>query len=315
MEQVTIPGTDLQISAMCMGTIGFGTTVRGRDTDRLVAAFIEAGGCFFDTAHCYAFWMEDGLGASERELGASLRRLGCWGKVVVATKGGHPDAGPKYRRPDDYMSESMIRSDLDESLERLGTERIDLYYLHRDDPRMPVDKVIDILNREIERGRIRSIGASNWSVERMSAANLYAARAGRQGFVASELQWSLAQPNWQVGPDPTTRFVTPEIALWHTEANLPLVAYSATGSGYFSGAAKNPSTYDNPTNRARRKRAQELAKQVGCTPVQVALAYLLHQPGRVIPLFGTTDPAHLTEILGANEVSLAPEQVAWLQEG
>ena len=121
MQRYAIPNTDTEVSALCLGAGGFGTILRGDAVDRLVADFLVAGGDFFDTAHCYAFWEPEGAGASERELGACLRRLGAWDDVVVATKGGHPDAGERYRRPDAYLAPEVIASDLDDSLDRLGT--------------------------------------------------------------------------------------------------------------------------------------------------------------------------------------------------
>ena len=315
MDRFQIPGTKLVISELCMGTGDFGTEIKGRELDRLVAAFVESGGCFFDTAHCYAFWRQNGDGASERELGACLRRLNCPDDMVIATKGGHPHAGADYQRPDAYLSEEVIASDLDESLSRLGIECVDLYYLHRDDVRVPVSEIIGTLNREIERGRVRAIGASNWSVSRIAAANEYAAREGLHGFTASELQWSLATPNWKPGPDPTTRYVTPEDAAWHASAGIPIVAYTATGGGFFSKTTAGAGSFDSPINAARRRRAQELAERLGSTPTQIALAYLLHQKVRVVPLFSTAKMQHLEEAINAASIDLGPAQVRWLHDG
>jgi aryl-alcohol dehydrogenase-like predicted oxidoreductase len=315
MKRHPIPGTELQVSALCYGGGSLGTAVHGAGLDRLVTTYIEAGGNFFDTAHCYAFWKAGGAGASERELGACLRRLRCGDRVIVATKGGHPDSGEAYRRPDDFLSERVLTADIDESLRRLGVERIDLYYLHRDDPRVPVEAILETLNREIGRGRLRYLGASNWTTERMAAANDYAARQGLHGFLVSQLQWSLAEPNWRPGPDPTMRFVTDETARWHAAAGLPIAAYSATAGGYFAGSDRNLGFYENPTNRARRERARELAARLGCTPTQVALAYLMHQNPQVIPIFGTTDAAHLAEALGSLQVPLSAEEQRWLRQG
>ncbi len=313
MEHHRLRDTPLEVSTFCLGTGGFGTRVRDADTDRLVAAYLEAGGNFFDTAHCYAFWEPGGLGASERELGACLHRLGCRGGVVVATKGAHPDGGPDYPRPDRYLSAQVIASDLDESLDRLGLEWVDLYYLHRDDPRVPVEEVLGILNGEVARGRIRYLGASNWSVSRLAAAQEAAARLGLRPFVISQVQWSLAVPTWQPSSDPTTRFAAEEEARWHEENGLPIAAYTSTAQGYFAGRA-DP-LFDTPANQARRERAREVAARHGCTPSQVALAYLLHQPLQVIPILGTTDPRHLAEDLGATSVSLTPEEVHYLRDG
>jgi len=315
MRQYQMPNTELKVSALCFGGSGFGTDVKGKDADRLVSAFIEAGGCFFDTAHCYSFWVENGFGASEREFGACLKRLGYWNKAIVGTKGGHPDGGANYRRPDAYMSGKMINSDVDDSLERLGTKHIDLYYLHRDDPRMPAPEIIGILNREIEKGRIRYVGASNWSTQRIAEANEYASKHGLQGFVASQLHWSLAEPNWSPGPDPIMRYVTEEDMAWYASVGMTTVAYSATAGGYFAGSHRSSGTYDSPANIARRKRAEELASKLNYTTAQIAMAYLLHQKPLTIPIFRTTNRAHLTEIIDSVSISLSDEQVRWLRDG
>ncbi len=315
MRKQLLPGTDLYVSELCFGMGGFGTTTRGDATDRLVTAYLEAGGNFFDTAHCYLFWEENGDGASERELGACLRRLCVRDQVVLATKGGHPDAGAAYRRPADYLSARTLTSDINDSLERLGDARIDLYYLHRDDPRMTVEQIIDILNLEIERGRIGALGASNWSVQRIAAANAYAQHQGLHGFAVSSVMCSLADPDWKITPEPTMRYVTSEEETWHTATQMPIVAYSATGTGYFARAADPTKPPTNTANEARRTRAQSLAIDLGCSPTQIAVAWLLHQPYPILPLFGTTKTDHLAEILRAPAIELTPDQVYWLRHG
>ena len=313
--RLRIPHTELEVSPLCYGAGSFGTGVTGAEADKLLGAFIEAGGNFFDTAHCYAFWVEGGLGASERELAASLRRLGYLDQAVIATKGGHPDAGEDYRRPDYFLAEQVIASDIDDSLRNLGLDYIALYFLHRDDTRMPVSEIMDILNRKVEHGRIGALGASNWSVERIAEANAYAAAHGLQGFVASQVQWSLAEPDWKPTTDPTVRYVTQSDAAWYASSQIPITAYSATACGYFAGSGQQEGMFAHPTNTARYQRAQTLASQLNATPTQIALAYLLHQEATVIPLFSTTKLSHLEEIIGVTNVSLTSEQVRWLRDG
>jgi aryl-alcohol dehydrogenase-like predicted oxidoreductase len=309
MKYLTLPDTDLTVSRFCYGTGAFGTAVNDDRADRLLAAFVEAGGNFFDTAHCYAFWEPNGLGASERELGASLRRIGAWEKAVIATKGGHPDGGPDYPRPADFLSERVVHSDIEESLNRLGADCIDLFYLHRDDGRTEVSDIIEILNREVEQGRVNALGASNWSVRRMAEANAYASQRGLRGFVVSQVQWSLSEPDWAAGPDdPTMRTVGTEEIEWHAGAGIPIAAYSATGNGFFG---KDGAT-SNPTNRTRWERVQTISATLGCTPTQLALAWLLHQKPTVIPVFSTANLSHLTEILAADRVALDTENLARL---
>ena len=316
MKRVRIPGTDLEVSALCYGLGSFGTSVRGEEADRLYAAYRESGGCFFDTAHCYSFWVEGGLGAGERALGECLRRHGDRAEVVIATKGGHPDAGPGYRRPDRYLAPEVIASDITESLDRLRVDAIDLYYLHRDDPRVPVREILGALNAEIARGRGRHLGASNWPTARIAGANDHAKARGLRGFVASQPQWSLAHSNAEPPKsDPATRFLMDEDVRWHATQEMVVVPYSSTAQGYFAtnGQAARDA-YDNPITRGRLERAQHLASQLGCTPGQVALAHLMCQSFPVIPVLGTLNRRHLDEDLAAARVELTPEQVRWLRE-
>lgn len=315
MKRIKIPHTNLEVSALCYGVGGFGTAAHGELTDRLLAQFLEAEGNFVDTAHCYGFWAKEGQGASERALGDSLRRLKAREKVVVATKGAHPDCGVDYRRPADFLSAELLASDIDDSLERMGIETIDLYYLHRDDGVTPAEEVIDRLNREVQRGRIRFLGASNWSVARIEAANAYASQNGLQGFVASQVQWSLAEPTWRATADPSSRYVSEEEFAWHSKSQLPVVAYSATANGYFAGDGDAPGAFVSPVNRARLERARELSVRLDCTPTQVALAYLMRQPFPTISLFSTLKSVHLSEALASVEVELSENDVKWLHVG
>ncbi len=313
MTRVGIPNTELRVSRIALGAGAWGASLSGSALDRLLEDYLEAGGNFLDTAHCYAFWTDAGAGSSERELGAAVRRLGVRGEVVIATKGGHPDGGASYPRPDAYMAPDVLRQDLHESLERLGVDHVDLYYLYRDDPRAPVAEALDCLNQEIAAGRVRHIGASNWSLARLAEANEYAARAGLQGFVVSQMQWSLATPGWSITEDPTMRCIRSEDVAWHVETGAPVVAYTATAGGSFAASAHPEGSWDTPENRRRHDRALRLSVELGRSPTQIALAYLMHQPCTVIPLIGTTNRSHLAEALGACKVRLTPEQVAWLR--
>lgn len=311
-----LPDSDLRVSALCYGTIPFGAAVRGEAVDRLYSAFRDAGGNFFDSAHCYCFWLENGDGLSERTLGDLIRCHGDRDHVVVATKGGHPDAGPLYQRPDQYLAPEVIAADIDDSLARLGIDVIDLYYLHRDDPRLPAGEIIETLNVEIKRGRICYLGASNWSTARILEANTYAGKHGLHGFIASQPQWNLAQCNRATEPDPTMRFLSDDDVRWHISHQLPVVAYSSTACGYFAtNGRRGAGDFDNPVSRERLQRAQQLAGDLDTTPNQVALAYLMNQEFLAVPIIGTSDPSHLDDAIRATKIRLTPEQVEWLATG
>lgn len=311
---ITIPQTELRVSALCYGAAPYGTVTQGDQMEHLFDQYRAAGGNFFDTAHCYCFWLEHGDGASERALGDLVRRHGVREQVVIATKGGHPSGGEQYQRPDAYMSPDIVARDVDESLQRLGLEYVDLYYLHRDDPRMAVGDIIEMLNVEIRRGRIRYIGASNWPATRIAEANAYAASHGLQGFVVSEIEWNLAQSNGEITADPTMRYMMPDDLRWYESTRLPVIAYTSSALGYFAGSThpRTLATYDNAVSRCRRDRVQQLADTLGCTPGQLALAWLLHQRMVTIPIIGTVNPDHLADAFGAVQVILTDEQQHWL---
>jgi 1-deoxyxylulose-5-phosphate synthase len=313
MRMLQTAGTDLRVSAFALGLGDFGTRVRDAAATAVVAHYLERGGNFFDTAHCYSCWVPGGDGASETQLGRTLRELGCREQVVVGTKGGHCQAGEGYPRPDLYMAPEVVHQDLSVSLERLGMDGVDVYYLHRDDPRVPVDEVMEGLNREIAAGRVRYLGASNWCTERLAAANDYAAAHGLQGFAFSQVHFSLADPTWEVTADPTMRYLTPTDMQWHAESGLAVAAYTPQAGGFFAGRPAAEGGYGTPRNLARRERARELADLLDCTPTQAAIAWLLHQPFPVVAILGTYNLARIDEAIGALDVTLTPAQTAWLR--
>jgi len=316
VERLTIPQTDLEVSQMFYGTAGLGTAVTGSAVDELLNAYRHHGGNLLDTAHCYGFWAPGGNGASERAIGVYVKRSGK-GDLIIATKGGHPGR-PGYRSTDRWLSRCRVQSDIDDSLGRLELDVIDLFWLHRDDTRMDVGEIIEILNEEVRRGRVCYLGASNWTTGRIEAANAYAEEKGLHGFVASQVQWSLAEKEsadraGEVG-DYTIYAHEPEVA-FHQRTGLPLVAYTATASGYFAPGAEKRADFDNPVSRERLKRAEQLAKELGVTANQVALAWLINQSFPVFPITGTHNTRHLRENLAAADVILTPEQVRWLARG
>jgi aryl-alcohol dehydrogenase-like predicted oxidoreductase len=314
IHTISIPGTDLASSAIALGALAWGSKITGDAVDRLYDTYRAAGGTFFDTAHIYAGWLPNGLGASERALGEIVRRRRDRANIIIASKGGHPDAGSWYRRPDRYLSPERVDMDITESLDRLGDSMIDLYFLHRDDSRVPVGEIIDLLNEQIARGRIRYAGASNWTAGRIAAANEYAAAKGKRGFVASQPMYSLAEPN--PPRDKTMRSLEAEDRVWHARSRLPVLAYSCTANGYFaSNGEKGATAWDNPVSRARLGVVKQLAAELGVTPNQIALAYLMHQQFPVVPILGTVDVNHLRDGLGAASVRLSPDQVHRLEIG
>jgi aryl-alcohol dehydrogenase-like predicted oxidoreductase len=277
----------------------------------LLDAWLEAGGNVVDTAHLY------NSGHSERLLGHWLQARGVREQVVILTKGAHHNVDRPRVTPED------ITCDLRDSLVRLRTDYIDLYILHRDDPDVPVEAIVDGLNDHYQAGRIRAFGGSNWSTARLDAANAYAAREGLVGFVASSPHLSLAVPNGEIWAG-CVDARSAEDLIWYRDRQMPLFAWSSQARGFFSGAftpanvAENEfmqRVYDSAENWERFRRAEQFGESRGFSTIQVALAWVLNQPFPVFPLIGPATVSELHSSLPALELELTPEDLEWLDLG
>ena len=296
-------------STFALGTSGWGTKTTGDDVDRLYEAFRAAGQNTFDTAHIYACWLPNGLGASERALGEIVRRRGDRANVILATKGGHPRFADSYPRPDGYLAPEVIAQDIAQSLERLSVDSIDMYFLHRDDPRVPVGEIVDTVNEHVGTGAIRQIGVSNWTTPRIAEANCYAAAKGKRPFVAHQAKLSLAVS--KPSKDPSVPLFGDAELAWHASSQMPIWAYTSTASGYFAtDGARGGGGLEQPISAARLREANRLAHELAATPNQIALAWLLLHPDvKIIPLLGTANLDHLHDALKASAIRL--ERAAW----
>ena len=304
-----IDGFDKPISRLILGCGGFAPDRMERVTT-LMDAFVAAGGSAVDTAHIYG---RDG--ASERGLGQWLAASGNRDRIVVITKGAHHDAEWKPRvRPE------VIAQELQESLDRLQTDHVDLYLLHRDDPASPVGPIVECLNEHVAAGRIRAFGGSNWSPRRLVEANAYAAAHGLQGFAASSPHLALAVARDPAHMGHSIVSTDREALAWYRETQFPLLAWTSQAQGFFSARANraDPESvrrfrrYDAEDNWERQRRAVDLAARQGCPSTQVALAWMLQQPLNAFPIIGPGTVPHLQDCVEALGVRLTAEEIAWL---
>ncbi|MCX7801087.1 MAG: aldo/keto reductase [Fimbriimonadales bacterium] len=311
MERIHLPHTDLQVSRFAFGTADCGTRIPEDRALRVFEAYRKEGGNFLDTAHCYAAWVEGGLGVSERWVAGVVARFGREG-LVIATKGGHC-AFDGYPRPDAFLAPEIVERDLSESLDRLRMDAVDLYYLHRDDPRVPVGELVDACNRLADAGRVRHLGVSNWSARRLADANAYASAHGLRPFAILQNHWSLMQPSWESLDAPgDVRYVLDEERAVLEELGVPVAAWAPV-RGIVELERGGGWGYGTERNRRRLAEARRVAAEVGATEAQVALAYLLRQRPVAIPILGTGDEGHLREALAAEALTLSDEQLARLE--
>jgi aryl-alcohol dehydrogenase-like predicted oxidoreductase len=294
----------LEVSALGLGCMAMTTLYGPVDEDEAIATVreaLDAGASFLDTADMY------GLGANEELLARALAD-GYRAKAVVATKFGNqrtPDGRFGVNGRPEYVLEAC-----DKSLQRLKIETIDLYYQHRVDPNVPIEDTVGAMKRLVEQGKVRFLGLSEAGVPTIRRA------AAVHPIAALQTEYSL----W-------CRFVEDDILPACRELGIGFVPYSPLGRGMLTGALKAPS--DLPEGDRRRDHPRfhdgalernaeliaplvEMAEAKGCTPSQLALAWLLAQDTHIVPIPGTKRRTHLRQNLDALEVELNADEATAL---
>ncbi len=318
MEYGNIQGVDKRASRLVLGTMIISDQEERREASlALLDAALALGVNALDTAHVYAG------GYSERGIGQWMEARGNREELVIISKGCHHNADRKRVTPFD------LEADLMDSLARLRTDYVDAYLLHRDDPDVPVGVMVEAFNGHLEAGRIRAFGGSNWTHQRIAEANAYAEAHGLVGFAASSPNYGLAEQvldPWGPGCVSVSGPNAEEARRWYLETNLPILAYSSLGRGFFSGRLDPDrpeaateildraahTAYAHPVNFERLRRAQTLAEERGCTVPQIALAYVLTSPLNVFPLVGAANGDELRQNVAAFDIALTPRERDWL---
>ena len=313
MKYGQVPGVDMPISRIVQGVIQIPRRDEAEGFALLDAAF-EAGINCVDTARLYG---SDGF------LGKWINARGIRDKVAVLGKGSHHN---EFRR---RVTPYDIGADLHDTLAAMKTEYIDLYVLHRDDETYPVEPIVDALNQYVKEGKIKAFGGSNWSIERLQAANDYAKASGQAPFALSNPNFSLAaqiEEPWDncvtiSGPQSETE------RAWYQANNMPVFAWSAMAGGFWSGryTRENISDkesgvyselvercYGSEDNFVRLDRAKKLGDEKGMTIPQIALAYVLSVPLNMFALVGSANKAELDANAAAVSLTLTPEELAYL---
>ena len=300
--------------------IVFGTAlpamIKGENVNDLLDSIYAEGITTFDTAENY--------GLSEISLGTWMKARKNRDKIVIISKGCHP-----YGR--DRVTPEDLKQDIEQSFERLHTDYIDIYMLHRDDQKVDVGPIVEILNEYKKAGKIGRFGGSNWTVERMEQANEYAYKHGLVPFTVSEPNFGLCDQigdPWGGGSGCVTISgpAHQEDRDWYAKNDIPVFAYSSLGRGMFSGRVKSndiegaksildPNAvkgYCYPENFERLARVEKLAASKNRTVPQIALAWVLNQDFDVFPLVSVPKAEWMASNLEALDISLSKEEVEWL---
>ncbi len=308
MEFVRLGSTGLKVSRLCLGCMSFGSGfdwMLGEEPSfAIIRKALDAGINFFDTADVYS------NGESEQILGRALKACGVRREdVVIATKVYNPmGPGPNQRG----LSRKHILESIDDSLWRLGLDYVDVYQIHRFDLETPIEETLDALTQLIRDGKVRYLGASSMPAWQFAKMLYRADQLGLARFISMQNQYNLLYREEEREMNPLCR-----------EEGVGIIPYSPIGGGLLAGSRRSGTVRSNsvmarerfnrPADEAVIEAVASVARNRGIAPAEVAIAWLLAQPGVTAPIIGATKLAHLDDPLRALGTRLTPEEVATLE--
>jgi aryl-alcohol dehydrogenase-like predicted oxidoreductase len=315
MNYVNLGTSGLRVSRVCLGMMGFGNeserawVIDEAAAEPIVRSAVEGGVTFFDTADTYSG------GASEVATGRLVGKFLSRDEAVVATKVFMPMTPGENGSG---LSRKHILSAIDASLSRLGYDYVDLYQIHRWDPRTPIEETMGALHEVVQAGKARYIGASSMFSWQFAKAQHTAERHGWTKFVSMQNHYNLIYREEEREMIPLCLDQGVGCIPWSPLARGVLAGNrSRDGGRHTTRSSTDPFTdylYEQPTDFDVVEAAQEVAAARGVPTAQVALAWLLSKPGVTAPIVGSTKPAHLEDALAAEQLTLSADEVASLEK-
>jgi aryl-alcohol dehydrogenase-like predicted oxidoreductase len=317
MEYKQLGASGLTVSRIALGCMSYGTSKwRNWVLDEDVAKpffrkAVEAGINFFDTADMYS------MGASEEVTGRALREYANREEIVLATKLNFPmSSGPNMGG----LSRKHVVQACEASLKRLGVDVIDLYYIHRFDPKVPLDEMLEALNDLVRWGKVRYLGASSGPAWQMALALSASERHGWARFTAMQNHYNLIYREEEREMNPLCLHEGVGLIPWSPLARGLLARprpkdakIASSGTARAANDTYSTQLYDNPADWDVVDAVEGLAAQRGVAMAEVALAWLLGRPGVVAPIVGATKPQHLESALRALDLKLTPDERTLLE--
>ncbi|MET7564390.1 aldo/keto reductase [Streptomyces sp. NPDC005479] len=301
--------SDLQVFPLALGGNVFGWTADEAQSFAVLDAYVAAGGNFLDTADAYTAWIPGNEGGeSETVIGKWLAARSNRSDIVVATKVG---AHPAYKG----LSAATIKAAAEESLRRLGTDHIDLYYTHFDDETVPCEEIITALDQLVKDGKVREIAASNISPERLQASLDFSEREGLARYVALQPHYNLVSRDTYEG----------ELQETAARAGLAAVPYFALASGFLTGKYRPGASVESARAGAGQHLASErgqkvlaaldkVSKERGAEVATVALAWLAARPTVAAPIASARTVEQVPALVAVADLQLTEQELAELTE-
>lgn len=305
MRKLKLGSSDVEVSALCFGTDLIGSKIDRQTSFRLLDLFRENGGTFVDTGNFYAAWLPGCKGGeSETTIGLWMKERGNRHEMAIASK-----IGFDYPGCQGGLSAAEIERECEKSLRRLGTDRLDLYYAHRDDPQTPLEETMRAFDSLIRAGKVRAIGASNLRVWRIAEANAVADAHGWAKYSAVEQRHTYLRPRHGADFGPQV-CINEDLKSYCGARNTTLIAYSALLQGAYTRQDRSvPAQYAGVDADARLAVLRDVAEEVEATLNQVVIAWMLHSHPPVLPIIAGSQSGHVTENFGALKVGLSEDQI------
>ena len=302
MQRVKLGKSDLEVPILCLGGNVYGWTLPEADSLRQLDTALEAGLNFVDTADVYSRWLPGHTGGeSETIIGKWLAKGGKRSNVIVATK-----AGLEMGEGKKGLSAAYIEQAVEASLRRLQTDYIDLFQAHRDDPETPLEETLAAFDKLVRQGKVRHIGASNYTGARLAKALQTSKDNGLVGYVSLQPLYNL------VSREEFERELLPVVQA-HT---LGVIPYNSLAAGFLTGKYRSKkdaegkarggsvSQFLNDWGWSVLQALDEVAEAHHSTPARVALAWLMVQPGITAPIASATNDQQLTDLIEATRLKL-----------
>jgi aryl-alcohol dehydrogenase-like predicted oxidoreductase len=313
-----IGASGLATPRLILGGNVFGFTVHGEEAFAILDRFVAAGGTMIDTADVYSAWAPGNKGGeSETLIGEWLKRRGRRNDVLIATK-----VGMLGGEGGERLEPARIAAAVEASLRRLGTDHIDLYYAHRDDRQTPLEETLGAFDRLVKDGKVRVLGASNYSAERLAEALATSAELGLTPFTVLQPEYNLLSREGGLAED---RFEGPLQQL-SIERGLGVLPFFGLANGFLTGKYRSAADtaksvrgdrmgqYMNERGWRVLAALDDLAAETGASQAQLALAWVAAQPGVTAPIASATSLAQLEDLIGSMELELTPRQLHLLDE-
>jgi aryl-alcohol dehydrogenase-like predicted oxidoreductase len=307
MKQRKLGKTGLNVAPITFGGNVFGWTLDTPASMRILDSLADNGLNFIDTADAYSTWVPGNSGGeSERILGKWFKQSGKRDKVVLATKVGHPTTGLPGGLKADYIVKAV-----DASLQRLNTDYIDLYQAHKDDASTPLEETLGAFDKLVKAGKVRAIGASNYSAARLTQALDVSKANGLAAFATLQPQYNLYD----------RRDFEAELEQCCLDNDIAVINYYSLASGFLSGKYRTEADTKDSARGARVKNYLDarglrvlealdaVAAQYRSSPASVALAWLLNRPAVTAPIASATSDKQLAALVEATRLELSKEAI------